>query len=92
MQSAGEMFADWIERRFDGNQRNAAKSLGISEAYVSYFKQNQRAPGRDLAIKLQELTGIPVTAWQSTAVHKSKKQATKRRKERPSSQGFNADV
>lgn len=92
MLSAGEMFADWIERRFDGNQRKAAESLKISPAYVSYFKSNERAPGRDLAIRLQALTGIPVTAWTSTAVAKSTKKARKPRRNTKPSQGVNANA
>lgn len=92
MKSAGEMFADWIERRFDGNQVKAAKELGISPALTSYLKTNGRAPGRALAIRIQEATGIPVTAWASSPVHTSKKQAKKSKRLPKSSQGVNANV
>jgi len=92
MQSAGEMFADWIERRFDGNQVKAAKALGISPALTSYLKSNGRAPGRALAIRIQEATGIPVTAWTSSPVHKPKKQAKKTRRQPKASQEVNANV
>jgi plasmid maintenance system antidote protein VapI len=73
MKSAGQLLTEWIDKRFDGNQKNAAEYLEISEAYVSYLKDGERAPGRELAIRIQDETGIPVTAWPLRRVHKSSK-------------------
>lgn len=48
------------------NQVQGANALGITETYMSLLLSGHRRPGRDNAIKLERLTGIPVAAWSST--------------------------
>ncbi len=91
MKSAGTLLTEWIEKRFDGNQRTAAEYLGISPAYISYLKDDERAPGRELAIRLQDETGISVTAWPSKRLDKSKKRRVSKRVVTQSSQVVNAN-
>jgi plasmid maintenance system antidote protein VapI len=91
MVSAGQLFTEWIEKRFDGSQKKAAKFLHISEAYVSYLKDGVRAPGRDLAVAIQDATGIPVTAWPSSRVNKLKKRQKAQRLTAHVSQRVNAN-
>lgn len=91
MKSAGQLLTEWIEKRFDGNQKTAAKYLGISPAYISYLKDDERAPGRDLAITIQDETGIAVTAWTSRRVNKSKKRRASHKLIAQSSHGVNAN-
>ncbi len=48
------------------NQVQGANALGITETYMSLLLSGHRRPGRDNAIKLERLTGIPVAAWSAT--------------------------
>jgi transcriptional regulator with XRE-family HTH domain len=64
MTSGAMQLRDWIDRR-GFNQVEGAKYLGISEPYMSMFLSGRRVPGRDLAVKLERLTGIPVASWSS---------------------------
>lgn len=91
MKSAGQLLTEWIGKRFDGNQTRAAEHLGISEAYVSYLKDGDRAPGRELAITIQDETGIPVTAWPSKRLNKSHKRQRSQRLTAQGSQGVTAN-
>jgi len=40
-------------------EKDFARKLGISIAYVSMLKSGRRRPGVDLARKIERLTGIP---------------------------------
>jgi plasmid maintenance system antidote protein VapI len=91
MKSPGQLLTQWIEKRFDGNQAAAADYLGISHAYISYLKDDARAPGRGLAIRIQDETGISVTAWPLPGLSKTKKRRAGRRAVAQSTQGVNAN-
>lgn len=64
------LLREWIQKR-GYNQVEGAKALGIHEAYMSMLLSGRRAPGRDNAVKIHELTGIPVSAWSSSRRDKS---------------------
>jgi transcriptional regulator with XRE-family HTH domain len=40
-----------------------AEGLGISRNYLNLMEVGDRKPGRHLAVRIEELTGIPVVAW-----------------------------
>lgn len=42
---------------------NVADALGVTTSHVSYLARGLRTPSLELAIKIADLTGIPVTAW-----------------------------
>lgn len=42
-----------------------AKRIGCSRAYVWEIERNGRKPGRALAVRIEALTGIPVSSWDS---------------------------
>lgn len=52
----------WVEAS-QQTQREVAKSLRTSEAHFSRVLSGGRMPGLRLAIRIAELTGIPVEAW-----------------------------
>lgn len=66
MQSGASQLAEWIRKR---NEKKAeiARMFGISAGYLSMFLSGERAPGRDVAVKIQDLAGIPVSAWSLSA-------------------------
>ena len=41
-------------------QRQLAERLGVSRAYVSLIASGDRQPALDLAVLIEELTGVPV--------------------------------
>jgi transcriptional regulator with XRE-family HTH domain len=42
------------------NQHDFAFLLGVSESIISYYLNGKRRPGRDMALRISQLTGIPV--------------------------------
>lgn len=52
----------WIDRTFR-NDAEAALALQVSAAYLSYLLRGERVPGRDMALKIETVVGIPVRAW-----------------------------
>jgi transcriptional regulator with XRE-family HTH domain len=52
----------WLERR-EIAQVDFARTVGASRCYVNQWCSGARRPGRDLAVRIQELTRIPVAAW-----------------------------
>lgn len=62
MQSGAALLAEWIEKR-EYQQTRVADLFGISEGYVSMLLSGERVPGRDKALFIEDLTGIPVKAW-----------------------------
>lgn len=61
----------WLARS-GYNQREAAKIWGIHWTTLNKWVLGLRPPGREMALLLEEKTGIPVSAW-TTAVGKAKK-------------------
>jgi transcriptional regulator with XRE-family HTH domain len=64
--SGPEQFKDWMKRR-GFNQSETAEFFGWGENVISQFVNGRRSPGLARAIKIEELTGIPVEAWASSA-------------------------
>lgn len=81
MQSGAQLLKDWVKRcRY--TQVEAAGILGFHEAYMSMIVNGHRAPGRENAVKIERLTGIPVEAWTSTRVDESAERGRGKRRER----------
>jgi transcriptional regulator with XRE-family HTH domain len=70
MQSGAQQLAEWIRRRSE-KKREIAELFGISAGYLSMFLSGERAPGREVALRIYEFTGIPVGAWSLRTVHDS---------------------
>ena len=52
-------------------QYELADLLGITESYLSQLLSGRRAPGRTNALKIEEVTGVPVRSWSDSSVGKS---------------------
>lgn len=74
------------------NQREAAAKLGVHFTTYNQFLTRRRVPGRQLAVAIQTLTGIPVGAWTPTKVGKTKKRTTRRSENSQYMQGANGHV
>ena len=70
MQSGARLLREWIERR-GYNQRQTADLLNLHESMVSMLVNAARIPTLHMAVKIEELTGIPVKVWSSSADNKS---------------------
>jgi len=44
-------------------QAEAARSLGVSPAFLNHMIHGRKAPGRELAIKIRDLYGVAVDVW-----------------------------
>ena len=45
------------------NQKDIAKQLGVSEAFLSMLASGRRLPSMSVASRIQKELGIPVEAW-----------------------------
>lgn len=70
MQSGAALLKQWVERR-GYSQVEAAEILGLHESFMSMLVRGHRIPSLTNAIRIERLTGIPVSAWASSAVDKS---------------------
>lgn len=50
------------------NGREAARLLGFHFTLLSNYVTGKRLPGRENAITIERMTGIPVEAWSPTSV------------------------
>lgn len=66
--------AQWIEKR-GLNGREAARMLDVHFTFLSNLVTGKRLPGRENAVKIERITGIPVEAWTPTRAGKSKVRA-----------------
>lgn len=62
MQNGRERLRVWIERS-RMTQQEAAKLLRFHETFLSQILRGRRRPGLKNAIRIERVTGIPVTAW-----------------------------
>jgi plasmid maintenance system antidote protein VapI len=69
MQSGAWQLRDWMTRR-GLLQNEAAEALGFHEAFISQLVNGRRSPGLNNALKIERVTGIPVSAWASTRLDK----------------------
>ncbi len=76
MEQGNTQLRDWQwRRRLSGGE--ASDIIGIDRTYYSNLVNGRRRPGRDLAVKIERLTGVPVEAWTPQTSGKRDK-ATKR--------------
>lgn len=66
-----ERLREWLTRT-KLNQRQAADLLKVHWTILNKIYLGTRAPGLVLALRIEDLTGIPVRAWAPTRVGKSK--------------------
>lgn len=59
MQRRYRTLADYFEQT-GTSQRALARQLGISKAYISLITSGDRQPSLPLAIRIVELTGVPM--------------------------------
>jgi transcriptional regulator with XRE-family HTH domain len=57
-----ERLAKYIIRS-QQKQYEVADDLRITESYLSQVLSGRRRPGLDIAVRIETLTGIPVSAW-----------------------------
>jgi plasmid maintenance system antidote protein VapI len=57
-----ERLAKYITRSRQ-KQYEVAGDLRITESYLSQVLSGRRRPGLDIAVRIETLTGIPVSAW-----------------------------
>ena len=79
--SGGERLAEYRDRH-KYNQRDLAELLEIPEANLSRLINGVRYPGLPTAIRIEQVTGIPVESWLENRVGK----IDRRRKEHRTSE------
>lgn len=75
MPSGRDLLDAW-RRRSKQNQRTLARALGITDGYLSQILGGIRRPKLELLLKIEAMTGVPVSSWAETKRGKSGK-ATK---------------
>jgi plasmid maintenance system antidote protein VapI len=70
MVAGREQLAAWIKRA-KVKKGDAAELIGISRSFMSHILGGHRRPTLPNAVKIQEVTGIPVEAWVPTGRGKS---------------------
>ncbi len=65
-----DLLADWMTRR-TLNRTELAELFGCDLSYITKLLNGTRQPGRDLSVKIEALTGIPVKAWASRELDNS---------------------
>ena len=65
MHSGRSLLRAWRERSKQ-DQRTLARSLGISDGYLSQILAGHRRPKLELLMKIEALTGVPVSSWADT--------------------------
>lgn len=62
MSNGPKLLADWIERA-KLSKGEAASRIGISRPFMSHILGGHRRPTLPNAVKIEEVTGIPVASW-----------------------------
>lgn len=78
MVAGHKMLRDWLKRT-ERKGREVADSLGITHGYLSQLLHGVRRPSVDVALRIQETTGISVASWKSDRVSKLEKELEKER-------------
>jgi DNA-binding XRE family transcriptional regulator len=60
--SGPELLMSWRHRR-DVTQETLARRVGVAQGTLCSWERGSRRPRIQLALKLEEITGIPVRAW-----------------------------
>ena len=58
----GELLSEWLAERHL-SQFKAAQDMGVSAAFVSMICNGHKGVGPGVAIRLENLTGIPAELW-----------------------------
>jgi transcriptional regulator with XRE-family HTH domain len=72
MEHGSEQLAAWIQRS-NLKQVEAARKLGFDRTTLNKILKRVRTPGRENAIRLQRIAGVPIEAWTPTPVGKARK-------------------
>lgn len=72
MPSGRDLLDAW-RRRSKQNQRTLARALGITDGYLSQILGGIRRPKLELLLKIEAMTGVPVSSWAETKRGKSGK-------------------
>jgi len=72
MQHGSTLLKAWMERA-RLNQREAAVVLALNYTMLNKLLRGVRCPGRQSAVHLQRVAGVPVEAWESTTSSHAKK-------------------
>jgi transcriptional regulator with XRE-family HTH domain len=64
--TAGQRLKQWLDAE-GSTQRQMASRLGITDAHMSSIIRGVETPGLSLAVKIENLTGIPPRAWAEVA-------------------------
>lgn len=67
MQSGAALLRAWIDRSGYKTQANVASAWGFKESFLSMLVNGKRVPSLDNAVRIEQLTGIPVQSWSSSA-------------------------
>ena len=61
-------FQRYLMTRFNGNQRELAQALDISQPYTSLLLSGKKRPSLALAVRIERATGglVPVHSWVET--------------------------
>lgn len=92
MQSGAALLRAWIDRSGYRTQANVASAWGFSEAFLSTLVNGKRTPSLNNAVRIEQLTGIPVQSWSSSADDKSTSMKRRRTRKRTDLQAVTADV
>jgi transcriptional regulator with XRE-family HTH domain len=58
--------AEWFEQNPLKTQADLAESLGVVPSYVSMLVNGERTPSLELALRIEGITGVPVSALVAT--------------------------
>lgn len=53
-------------RRSRLKQNELADMVGVSAPYLSQIVRGRRKPGLDMALRIEQVTGVPVDSWAAT--------------------------
>jgi len=70
MLNVADRFTRWLERsrRAGLTQAEIARQLGRNRSFISQLKSGIRRPTLDVAAQIEEMSGIPASAWATTRV------------------------
>lgn len=81
MRTAPELLRAW-RKEADLSQGQAAEKLGVRQARWSELESGEHSPGRELAIRIEQLTGgaVPIEAWSDDpTIHDAMRSIVERR-------------
>jgi transcriptional regulator with XRE-family HTH domain len=67
MKDARTRLIEWLERS-KLSQRKGADLLGVHYTFLNQILSGRRSPALATAVKIEQVTGVPVEAWVPTTV------------------------